>query len=63
MGEAEGLRTGPRLKVGSAAPDRVRRVEGVILAIRAAQQMKGYEAGDIPQMGVSRRPYLLEIHL
>jgi hypothetical protein len=60
---AERFRPGPCLEVGPAMPDRVRRIEGVILAVRAAQQVKIDKARDVAQMGVAGRSDLLEIRL
>ena len=63
MGAAERFRSGPCLEIGPAPPDRVRRIKSVVLAIRAAQQVEFDKPGDVAQMGVARRPYLLELRL
>jgi len=49
---AERFRPSPRLEVGPAMPDRVRRIEDVILPVWATQKVKGDEARDVAQMCV-----------
>src|SRR5215469_1540878 len=63
MGAAEGIGPRPRFKVGPAVPERMRRVEGVIVPVGAAQQMESDKAGHVAQMRVAGRPHLLEIRL
>ena len=60
---AERFRPGPRLEVGPTMPDRVRRIEGVILPVWATQKVKGDEPRDVAQMCVAGSPDLLEIRL
>src|SRR4051812_10315140 len=59
----ERLRSRPRLKIGPAAPARMRRIQRVILALGAAQQMEGQEARNIAQLRIAPRPDLFEIGL
>src|SRR5579875_1138980 len=61
MREAERFRTGPRLEIVAAAPERMRGIEYVVLARRAAQQVEGDEAGYLAQMRVAVEPSPLEV--
>src|SRR2546423_1279308 len=45
MGEPEGVRLGPGLEIALAAPDHMRGIERVVLALRPAQQVELDEAG------------------
>src|SRR5690349_12003931 len=55
------LRLGPSLKVGVAAPHRVRGIEHVVLAFWSAQQMEGDETWEFVQIGIPTEPNVFEI--
>src|ERR1043166_9979949 len=58
--EAERLRLGPRLERLPRTPDRVRRIERVIAALRPAQQMERHKARDAAKMRVAIQPNLFK---
>jgi hypothetical protein len=63
MGRAKRVRARPRFERGAIRPDRVTRVEDVIVALGALEQMKFDEAGHVFQVRVAVDPDILEIGL
>jgi hypothetical protein len=63
VGAAELFRFGPGFERGLVGPDRVRRIQRVILGDRALEQMKLDEAGHIAEIGFARAPDGLERRL
>src|SRR3954452_8666303 len=61
MRQPECLRSRPRLEIRPAAPACMRRIQRVVLALGAAQQMEGQEARNIAQLRIAPRPDLFEI--
>src|SRR5215470_16433510 len=55
------LRPGPGFEIGPALPQAVRRIEDMIIALGAAQEVKGDKAGDAAQVAVAGRPDPLEL--
>src|SRR4051812_46820649 len=60
---AERLGSRPGLEVAAAPPDRVRRIEHVVVVRRSAQQVERHEAGYAGQVAVARGPDRFEIRL
>src|SRR5208282_289482 len=60
MREPERLGPGPCLEIRLAAPQRVRGVQHVVVALWSAQQVEGDEAIHLAQMRVARGPDLFE---
>src|SRR5450432_1630829 len=57
------VRPRPRFEGSVVRPDRVRGIERMVLRLRTPQQMKLDEARHLVEIGVARRPDMLEILL
>src|SRR5262249_45310559 len=63
MRGAERLRSGPRFKGGTVLPNRVRRIQRVVVQFRPPEKVEFREARHLVEMSVARQPDMLEVGL